>query len=199
MIAARLRCRDRVARGSPPTGVHTWVGVTSRCQCLLCTDFTCPGWWPVGELAGLGEPGLTWGGGRSLGGSGPGSFRAWPQGPVAAPREGPMSSPAAHRTAHRDGAWSGLGGPVLGVGLGRGRSPRRRTSRSWLYQPTQAAVIFSRPPRVAMAWRLLSAKVVTATRNRLLQAQRKWTDRCLPDSFVTGVQPARAATESGPA
>ena len=48
-----------------------------------------------------------------------------------------------------------------------------------------------------MAWRLLSAKVVTATRNRLLQAQRKWTDRCLPDSFVTGVQPAEGGDRVG--
>ena len=40
---------------------------------------------------------------------------------------------------------------------------------------------------------------VIALRNRLLQAQRKCTARCLPDSLVTGVTPARAATESGPA
>ena len=39
--------------------------------------------------------------------------------------------------------------------------------------------------------------MVIAARNRLLQAQRKWTARCLPDWLVTGVTPARAATESG--
>ena len=48
------------------------------------------------------------------------------------------------------------------------------------------------------AWRLLSANVVIATRKRLLQAQRKCTARCLPDSLVTGVTPASAAMASGP-
>ena len=36
-----------------------------------------------------------------------------------------------------------------------------------------------------------------ATRNRLLQAHRKWTALCLPEALVTGVQPASAAMESG--
>lgn len=49
-----------------------------------------------------------------------------------------------------------------------------------------------------LACRLLSAKVVIAERKRLLQAQRKCAAWCLPDALVTGVQPAGAATESGP-
>ena len=49
---------------------------------------------------------------------------------------------------------------------------------------------------LGLACRLLSARVVTATRNRVLQAQRKWTARCLPNSLVTGVRPPRAAPAS---
>src|SRR5437773_9656306 len=48
-----------------------------------------------------------------------------------------------------------------------------------------------------LAKRLFAAKVVMATRRRLLQAQRKDTPRCLPDALVTGVIPASAATWSG--
>lgn len=48
-----------------------------------------------------------------------------------------------------------------------------------------------------LACRLLSAKVVMALRKRLLQAHRKCTARYLPDSLVTGLRPARAATASG--
>lgn len=42
-----------------------------------------------------------------------------------------------------------------------------------------------------------SAKVVTATRKRVLHAQRKWTAASLPDFLVTGARPARTATASG--
>lgn len=42
----------------------------------------------------------------------------------------------------------------------------------------------------------LSAKVVTASRKRVLQAQRKCTAECLPEALVTGVSPAIAATAS---
>src|SRR6266699_2576245 len=56
-------------------------------------------------------------------GSGPGSFRAWPQGLVAAPREGPMSSPAEPAGLRLGGASGFVAGPVLGVGLGRGPQP----------------------------------------------------------------------------
>jgi len=73
-------------------------------------------------------------------------FRAWPQGTVAVPREGPMSSPAAPGRV-RGQAWLAQCPASASAG---GRSPSRRMSRSSLYQATQAAVIFSTSPRVAM-------------------------------------------------
>jgi hypothetical protein len=48
------------------------------------------------------------------------------------------------------------------------------------------------------ACRELSAKVQMAWRKRLLQAQRKLTERWLPDWRVTGVAAARQAAASGP-
>ena len=47
-----------------------------------------------------------------------------------------------------------------------------------------------------LACRELSANVTMALRKRLLHAQRNPTERCLPDCFVTGLTPARAATDS---
>ena len=68
-------------------------------------------------------------------------------------------------------------------GVGMVKAPRDRV-----------AVDLGRPGE---AWRELSARVVIALRKRLLQAQRKLTEVCLPERRVTGAAPARQATASG--
>ncbi len=79
---------------SSPVPVHTWVCVTSRCQCLLCTDFMLPAVRSSqGGMRADREPGLTWGrAALALPGAGPGLSLPGPGGPGGRPQGSPRQA-----------------------------------------------------------------------------------------------------------